>query len=202
MPSPRLLCTLALLALGALTGCASYEHEIVAPPELARPVKEGEWVTVDREPLEYRLITVESRLVMRIYNRTDEPIQLVGDRSVAVDPNGQSHPLASQPIAPGSFARIHLPPRPPQARAGPRFGFGVGLGFGGGYYHRHGFGPGYFGSAWDDPFYDTPRYYAVYDPNDPTFWEWPGEGDVRLTLTFERGGKLFTHDWVFGRRKT
>ena len=45
------------------------------------------------------LRTVENRLVLQIQNKTDDPIQLLGERSTVVDPGGQSHPLASHGTA-------------------------------------------------------------------------------------------------------
>src|SRR5262245_44628212 len=82
------------------TGCAKYEFDIVDPPELAGHIGSKSDHDVEREPLEYRLRAYDNRLVMRIYNKTDDPIHLQGDRSFVVDPDGQSRPLRSQTIAP------------------------------------------------------------------------------------------------------
>ena len=198
------LSVLLLFAAGPLVGCTRYEYDIVAPPELAQHVGTKQWVTAAQEPLEYRFITVESRLVMQIHNRTPDPVQLLGERSVVVDPRGQSHALRGQTIAPNSFVKLVLPPMPARVeRGGPRVGFGIGLGLGSaGYRGRHGYYP-YGGLGYHDPFwYDEPRYYAVVDPNDSTYWEWSGEGEARLTLVYDRGGgKTFTHHFVLDRRK-
>ena len=196
--------TLLLIAVGPLVGCTRYEYDIVAPPELAQNVGTKQWVTAAQEPLEYRFITADSRLVMQIHNRTDGPVQLLADRSVVVDPRGQSHGLRGQTIAPNSFVKLVLPPMAARVRrTGPSFGFGVGLGLGSAGFRR---GRGYYpygGLGYDDDFgYDEPRYYAVVDPNDNTYWEWDGEGEARLTLVYAGGdGKTFTHQFVLGRQK-
>lgn len=190
---------LLLLLVGVMPlGCASYEYDIVAPTDLARPVTK-EPTSFPLEPLEYRLQTVENRLVMQIYNRTEASVQLLGDRSVVVDPQGQSHPLRSQTIAPASFVKLILPPMPTRVeRTGPSFGIGVGIGSAG--YRRY---PGSFtyGSYWEDPWYDQPRYYAVVDPNDGSYWTWDGEGNVRLTLIFDVQGKQVSQSFTIARRK-
>ena len=189
----------ALACIAWLGGCASYEYDIVKPAELARHVGSAEWASVVREPLEYRLRTVENRLVMEIYNRSPQRIQLVGQRSAVVDPSGQSHPLAPQPIEPDSFIKLILPPMPARAtNTGPRFGVGIGIGSA----YRPGYYPyGYAGSGFSDVWYDEPRYYSIYDPNDPTYWEWTGEGEARLTLVFEQADQTFTHEWTLARKK-
>jgi hypothetical protein len=128
---------------------------------------------------------------------------LLGDRSIVVDPRGQSHPLRSQAVAQGSFLKLILPPMPAEVRrSGPTFGIGIGVGYS--HFHgRHGNHAFHHGGLWHDPFwYDEPRYYSVYDPNDSTYWEWSGEGgEARLVLVFDQGGKLFTHEFVFKRKR-
>src|SRR5205814_908677 len=65
------------------------------------------------DPLEYRLRSYDNRLVLSIFNPTQDPITLAGDRSYVVDPKDQSHPLRSQTIAPNTFVRLILPPMRP-----------------------------------------------------------------------------------------
>lgn len=195
----RSLATLVLLGLAPL-GCARYEYDIVAPSELAQHVGTKQWVVVEQEPLQYRLMTVDNRLVMQIHNPTGDPLQLVGEKSVLVDPQGQSHPLRSQTIASSSYAKLILPPMPARVeRSGPTFGFGIGIGSAG-YRGRHGYGHG-FGGSFYDPWYDEPRYYALIDPNDSTYWEWDHDGNVRLTLVYDRAGEAITHKFVIAREK-
>ncbi|QOV87810.1 hypothetical protein [Humisphaera borealis] len=193
-------CLLLALMASAPVGCARYEYDLVSPPELARHVG-AEPVVVAQDPLEYRFQTVESRLVMQIHNPTADAVQLIGEKTVLVDPQGQSHPMRSQTIAPNSFIKVILPPMPTRLeRTGPSFGVGVGVGIGSAGHRRY---PGSFtyGGPLEDPYYDEPQYYAVYDVNDGSFWVWEGEGSVRLTLVFARDGKPISHAWVIGRKK-
>jgi hypothetical protein len=185
----------ALLA-SWVVGCARYEYDIVSPPEMAQHVGERNDVVLSRDPLQYRLISADNHLIMRIFNATGDRIQLLGSQSVAVDPQGQSHPLRNLIMAPNSFVKLILPPMKPQvAPSGPVIGIGVGFGYADPY------GLGYY-----DPLYDSmwqrPRYYAVYDADNTYFWDWPDQGDVRLTLVFQRDEqKPFSQEFVFHRRK-
>jgi hypothetical protein len=198
---PLKLCLLLASLSAGSVGCARYEYDLVHPPELARHVGADKPVEVTLEPLAYRLQTYESRLVMRIHNPTDAPVRLLGDRSTVVDPRGQSHPLRTQTIAPGSYIKLVIPPlRPRLEPRGPVIGIGVG-GYvsSGGYYRRRYVHGGVFGY---DPVLDGPRYYSLYDPGDATYWEWDGEGEARVVLVFQQGEqKPFTHEFVFRRRR-
>jgi hypothetical protein len=164
-----------------LVGCAKYEYKLVQPGDLARHIgKQIEHLSID--PLEYRLQSYEGRLVMQIFNATQGLIQLDGTRSVAVDQDGQSHPLRSQTMAPGSFIKLIYPPALPRIqRVGPSFRVGVGVGA-------------------RAERYDGPYYLDFYDAGDATYWDWTGETEVRLTLVFQ-GEKTFTHQFVFRRQK-
>jgi hypothetical protein len=172
---------------------------LVSPPDLARHIGGGADEVVRVDPLEYRLRTVDNRLVMSIHNPTGEPITLAGDRSYVVAPDGQSHPLRTQTIAPGTFVKLILPPmRPGYYETGPAIG--VGLGFGYSSRGRYGYGGG-FGSPLYDPYFDEPRYYTYYNESDPTYWTWDGETDAKLHLVYQRGKDSFAHDFTFHRKK-
>ena len=218
--SPLRPATLALLLLPLLAGvggCAHYEYDIVQPPELARHVGTGEEV-IPVDPLEYRMRTVENRLVLHIINPTDDPVTLIGAQSYIVSPGGQSHPLRPQTIAPHTFIPLILPPMRPYYYypSGPTWGFGFGVvGVSGGHSHHDGHHGGghrggrvYYSAAYYDPFfygppYYGPPYYMVVDEADPIYWEWKGESDVRLHLVFQRGtnAKTFSDDFTFHRKK-
>lgn len=202
--SPRLsLVAASLLMMTCGLGCASYEYDLVEPQPLAQHVG-ADAISVDVEPLRYRLITVDSYLVMRVFNETAEPVTLLGDESYVVDPRGQSHPLQSQTIAPGTFIKLVFPPVPPQVV--PR-GPTIGIGFGayGHHWHRH---PYYYGGYYYDRlWYDEPRYYTVYDPANNYYWEWDGEGTVARAVLIYRPGpkdgpaKTVRHEFAFSRVK-
>src|SRR5439155_6189759 len=104
-----------------------YEYDLDQPSDLRRHIATRTDIVVGIDPLEYRLRTVDNRLVMRVFNQTDDAINLLGDKSAVVDPHGQSHPVRSQAIAPHSFAKLIFPPiRPRVYDSGPTFGIGIG----------------------------------------------------------------------------
>jgi hypothetical protein len=180
-------------------GCARYEYDLVEPADLAAHIGRDKDTVIKRDELEYRFQVVDSRLLMYIVNSTDDQIELVGPQSTAVDPGGQSHPFRSQAIAPHSFVKLILPPMRPYYRAGPTFGIGVGV-------HAHrGHGSYWGGGVYDpfvyDPFLDEPRYFAVYDESDALYWNWDGEGEARIRLTFQRGREEFHHNFLIRRKK-
>jgi hypothetical protein len=176
-------------------GCAKYEYDITRPPEMAQHIGTQTDAVLKRDPLEYRWRTYENRLVLRIYNPTDVPITLLGQRSSAVDPEGQSHPLATQTMAPNSFIKLIIPPlRPRIQNTGPSFGIGVGTMIGSGRYRRPGVAP--------YPYHvHEPAYLTVYD-DDAIYWDWNGSTTVRLTIVFQRqDSSTFEHEFVVARKK-
>jgi hypothetical protein len=186
----------ALLLVCLTAGCAHYEYNIVEPADLSRHIGAKDDAVVAIDPLEYRLRTVDSRLVMRIYNRTNDPVELLGEKSVIVDSHDQSHPLVSQAIAPQSFIKLILPPyRPRYGPYGPTFGIGVGARV------ERGYDP-YFPYRPYEP-YDFPRYFTVYGgAAEALYWDWEGDSDASMTLVYRRGGgKEFQHRFKFHRQK-
>jgi hypothetical protein len=181
----------------SLVGCTHYEYDILRPPEFARHIGTKADEIFQRDPLEYRLITVDNHLVMRIFNMTDDAITLLGQRSSVVDPNGQSHPLPTQTMAAHSFVKLIFPPlRPHVERLGPSIGIGIGGVYGSA--HRH-----YSAWGFTDDYYDfdEPRYLTVYDDNSSIYWDWNGEGEMRVMLVFERADQTFEHEFVIARKK-
>jgi hypothetical protein len=193
----RLFAYLCLIGMQFLCcGCAHYEFDLTRPSDLATHIGAKD-VVIDRTPLEYRFNAVDNRLVMRIYNKAEDSIQLLGDQSTVVDPAAQSHPVRNAAIAPGSFIKLIFPPLGPNLeRSGPSIGLGFGFVAAS---DRH--------WGWDDPFSDRPlllaeepRYLYVVDDRDLD-WNWDGETDIRVSLIFEAAGGRFTHDFVFHRQK-
>ncbi len=180
-----------------LTGCYHYEYRIVSPPELRQTIFTNRETIIHRDPMEYRFRDEQDYLVVRIFNTTQEPVQLLGQQSSVVDPGGQSHPMLGRVIPPGAYIKFILPPMPRYAVVSePRatFGFGVGYGF-----HRHGWYGGWYAPVWYDPWWDEPRYVAVYEPGE-SYWQWYGPGDVQLILAFQRGpNQPVTQTWTFER---
>ena len=217
MPLRRFLLHPSAFILVFLSGCAHCEYDVVQPPDLAGHVGETSWVALRRDnDLEYRLRSAEDRLVMRVYNRGERPVKLLGEDSAAVDPRGESHPLQSATIPPGAFVtRIFPPPLPRARRYGPSFGFGVGAGYVGRTRYRAGavragrgranaYRPHRHRHAFHSAgFHDfEPRYYTVYDPNDRTYFAWPGETAVRFIFAFQPdGGDVFRQEFLIRRRR-
>lgn len=176
-------------------GCARYQCEIVQPPDLARHVPEDHDVVFSRGPLVYRLRSYQNHLVIQIENETSEPIQLLGGRSFVVDPEGQSHSLQEETMAPQTFIKLVLPPIVPEITpVGPVIGIGLGV--------NSIYGPGY-DLSFENPSWLRPRYYAAPDVEN-RYWKWDGETDVRLSLSFSQVGSAqapFTQEFVFHRRK-
>ena len=137
---------------------------------------------------------------MTIENPTNDPIQLIGDRSTVVDFQGQSHPLQSRAAAPHSFVKVVLPPmRPTYQRTGPTFGIGVGTVVGSRARYRDGIRENaLLYDGLEDP---APQYLTLVDPDDAVYWDWSGVGEIRLSLVFESSGKTFTQEWVIRRVK-
>lgn len=191
----------SLLIVLFAAGCARYEYDLISPADLTRHIATKAETSVTLEPLEYRMQSYENRLVLKIFNPTDDAMQLAGERSSVVDPDGQSHPLQGGPIAPHSYLKLILPPlRPRVYDPSPTIGFGVGVGVG-----RRDDDPSLDG-ALDGPLRDggstEPRYLYVYDDNNPLYWDWKGEGEARLTLVYVMGnGKTITHAMTFKRQK-
>jgi hypothetical protein len=184
----------SLVVVLLTTGCAKYEYDIVSPAELRAHIgtKSDTKTTVD--PLLYRWRTIDNRLVVRIFNSTDDPIQLLGEKSTAVAPSGESHPLRGQTIAPQSHAKLILPPRRPRVynSSGPTFGVGVGM-------RVDARDRGY--PDYNDRFDDAPRYLAIYDDDNALYWDWNGETEVRLSLVYQRREEPLRHEFVIRRRK-
>ena len=200
----KALRNLALILEGCLLigGCTHNEFELVQPPDLKRHIGTKADQLIDRPPLQYRLIAYDDRLVMRAYNKSDQPIQLLGAESAVVDPAGQSHPLRSQTISPNSFIKLIFPPiRDEIYPTGPSIGFGVSSQLGRGYdpfYHYRWFG---FDPWYDDPYYNDPRYLATYDDSGTYYWEWKGETEVRVWLAYQQGEKTWRDEFVFRKMK-
>jgi len=190
---------LACLLLFAV-GCTHYEFDLTQPANIATHIGTKSDSVVALDPLEYRFLAYEDHLIVRIFNPTDDPVQLVGEESAVVDPTGQSHPLRTGMIEPHSFVKLILPP--PPLVVGP-YGPSIGISIGGAYgyhYHRHGWYPNY-GWRYYDPWYYAPRYFVLYDQGDTTYWNWRGESSVRVALAYLRNGKTFRDEFEFARVK-
>ena len=186
----KILFPLLSLSVALMSGCATYNYQIVEPANLSHLIADQP-LTVTYDPLQYGFVRHNDRLSMTIINPTDDRMRLLGDQSFIVDTRGESHPLRGRILAPHSYARMLLPPIPasyqttygPSGFIGPGYGFGYPYGWGGFY----------------DDFYYGPvtTSYQVHAPYD---WRWEA-GPIRLRLTYSRAGKNFDHDFVIARQR-
>lgn len=186
MRPTTLLPPLLLLATLA-TGCAKYDYDILQPESSHARIGD-DWQRVAAGPVTYRFRAVETHLVVQIYNTTDRPVRILGDRSYVVTPADQSIPLASQSIAPGSYAKLILPPLQQMIHPGPSIGFGVG------YTTGRADPPHSY-----DPAFHQPTYLDVENP--PTYWEWDDESRVTLHVAIEDAGRIVEQTFVLQRVK-
>jgi hypothetical protein len=103
-------CSLVSLVLFAAGGCAHYEYDLVEPADQAQHIGKKTPVDIPRESIRYQAQTSSDHLVLVILNETQDPIKLLGEDSFAVDPDGESHPLPTRTIAPGTSTKLILPP--------------------------------------------------------------------------------------------
>jgi hypothetical protein len=202
---PRIALLPALLLVGlafVAAGCAHYEYDLVEPADHAAHVGTKTPIEIPREPIRYQAQTSSDHLVLVIHNETQDPIKLLGEDSFAVDPDGESHPVPTRTIAPGTSTKLIFPPIKPTFRqSGPTVGVGVGVGVSR-HYGRRGY---YSGGFAGDPWYydDYPRYYRLEDDG-TVYWDWSGNGTtVRLRLVYRQGEQQqpFHHDFTFRRVK-
>src|SRR5947209_79120 len=103
-----------LLTLPLLNGCA-YQFNLVKPEKFAATLSTKEDTVVDLDPMQYHFRIYDNVLVVHIKNPTPDPIQLLGDRSSAIESHGEAHPLRTQIIPPGAFVKVLIPPPRPTA---------------------------------------------------------------------------------------
>ena len=177
----------AVLLVVMMAGCASYNHSIIAPPAYERTIT-GETTQVDRDGLGYTFQTWDSdRLLVTIKNPAGSPpVQVLGEQSWLVTPDGESRAIPSQAIAPGAHLSLQLPPERKRYESNPSFGVGLGTGFG---TSGVGLGTGVGIGTGSD----------VYVTEQP--WQWPAGQEVQLQITYRRDGQTFSHSWTFGKMK-
>ncbi|HEX3358916.1 MAG TPA: hypothetical protein VHS31_18200 [Tepidisphaeraceae bacterium] len=178
-------------------GCTHFEYDLTEPTDIATHIGTKTDTTIKLDPLEYRFRAYDDHLIVQIFNPTEDSIQLMGDQSAVVDPQGQSHPLRGATMEPHSFIKLILPPPPPVIQpTGPSIGIGLGYVATQSRYRRD---PFYRAHFYDSDY--PPQYYVLYDEGDSTYWNWRGEMAVRLSLTFQENGKTISHKFSFTQVK-
>ena len=207
------------MAAALLAGCTSYDFHVTEAPGVDRVVSSVP-ERLATENMTYHMQAKENRLVVQIFNETEEMVQLLGEQSFVVDTGGASHPLRSQAIAPHSFAKLILPTlRPRFERQG--FGFGVGTTVSNStpYAPYHAYAPygrpyydsGYF-PYYPDPYYSNfsddysynaapVQYMDSYEDANNFYWDWDGQAPIRLSITYQfGGGRKATDDFTVEKR--
>ena len=164
-----------------LTGCASYQYDVTTPDGGALAVMKDQDLIVPADPVRLRLRQVESRCVLIIDNPTADAVTIDGMASAIVDPTGQSRPIATQLIAPGSYVKLILPPLLDVDPRGPRLQLGL----------------GFIVNATTERQADYLETGAAQD-----YWEWPGEGTVRILLSIKTKDQTFKHELTLRKIKT
>jgi hypothetical protein len=138
-------------------------------------------VQISLPPLQYRMRADEGHLIVWIENPTNVAVELVGDNSAVIDPQGDAHPLLDQMILPGAWIKAVFPPvyeGPPPPAGNP--------------------------SANPINPYDRPGFISVPDASqseqsrDAT-WQWDDELEIQLNLVFQRGQQQFQQQFSFRR---
>jgi len=165
-----------------LTSCTQFEFD-VSRPDAAQPVHVGsdEDTFLAAAPLQYRMRADEGHLVVWIHNPTTDDIQLLGDVSRVIDSDGIIHPLRGRTVAALSEIKMVLPPLsgaddgppPPNFPQPPNSG-------------------------------DQPGFISIPDERDESesnvhSWEWSGETEIEIDLTFEQGKRQFSQQFSIRR---
>ena len=79
------------VAAAFVSGCQTYIYHVARPPGVAQPIA-SQSVTVQYDPLEYRLLRRHGRLDLRIQNPTEDRAVLLGNRSYADRSTGRKPP--------------------------------------------------------------------------------------------------------------
>jgi hypothetical protein len=183
--------SLLILLLIAGTGCAHYEYDILEPPQARQHIGTDRETVVQMPPMRYRFLAYKNHLLVEIFDDSKEPISLVGGKSVVFDPTGESHPIPGITIFPGALVRLMLPTVTPVSIPPGMLS-----------------GSNYYGNNWNDPSLSGPAP-MDHDPttdsaagDDNRYWDWTGETNVRLVLTYRAEDKgPFTQTFLIHRVK-
>jgi hypothetical protein len=189
----RAHCCGMVLTLLLLAGCDQYNFEFSRPSEdQSVLVTSNNEVRYADDPLEYRMQAADGRMVLWIYNPTQDPIDLLGNKSSVIDPDGISHPLTDALIAPQSAIKEIFPPLRPESESGSSSPV---------------FSPISPIDPNDRPGYIPPSGYGDSAPpetseqNPALYWDWNGEGEIQLNLAFRQGDHDFEHHFTIKKVK-
>jgi hypothetical protein len=176
-----MLSKLPLLLTILLVGCAQTEFD-ATPAGSEQPVRveNSQDVQFPGDPLVYRMRADEGHLVFWIDNPTNQPVELLGDKSDVTDPEGVAHHLRGRTIAPLSSIKEIFPPMMDQTEGPPP-------------------GPAEAVSPYDRPgFIAVPDIQSGSRDNDQN-WQWDDELDIHLNLFFDQDGHQFEQHFSIRR---
>ncbi len=173
---------IAILLISLCAGCETIEFD-ATPQGVGQPIRvtNDQDTQITLQPLTYRMRADEGHLVLWIQNPTSTPVELVGDKSTVIDPNGDPHPLDGQTIFPDSSAKFVLPP----INEGPSQ-------------------PPVTGTAVPGNQYDQPGFIGLPDENQTqqardASWQWDDELEIELNLVFRSGDQQFEQHFSIRR---
>jgi hypothetical protein len=172
---------LPLLFTILLVGCAQTEFDATpAGSEQAVRVGNSQDVSFPGDPLVYRMRADEGHLVFWIDNPTNEPVELLGEKSDVTDPEGIAHHLRGRTIAPLSSIKEIFPPMMDQTEtAAPS--------------------PTEAVNPYDRPgVIAVPNIQSGSQENDQN-WQWDDELDIHLNLFFDQGSHQFERHFSIRR---
>lgn len=164
------------------TGCATIEFD-ATPEGAAQPVRVGndQDVQIALAPLQYRMRADEGHLIVWIENPTNVAVELVGDKSAVVDPQGDAHPLRDQMILPGESVKAVFPPVYEGPAPQPPSAAGTGI------------------QPYDRPgFITVPDDWENEESRDAT-WQWDDGAEIDLNLVYQRGQQQFEQHFSIRR---
>ncbi len=190
------ICCLSML----LVGCTSYNYTVTDSTHPSQRVNKDTQTTLKIDPLIYGMLVKENRLVLTVKNTLSDPVELLGTKSTVVDQKGQSHPLRSQTIAPNAFIKLILPPLRPRFETAPSGGFMFGM-----QARRDSSALPDTAASVPDPITThsaEPIYLDYFSDTDPYYWDFDGEGEIRLLLTYQKAdGTVWTDQFTIYRQK-
>ncbi|MBC7785215.1 MAG: hypothetical protein H7144_15375 [Burkholderiales bacterium] len=167
-----------------LGGCTSYEYQFVPAESQPLTVRTDEDLVVQAAPARLRLRQEKSRCVLVVENAGSDTFAVDSAGSAIVDPSGQSRAIAPRLLPPGSYFKLILPPLREVEPRGPEFRIGLGM------------------QVDAAPRQDAvkPIYLAIA-PGATEFWEWDGDGEVRIVLALKQNEETKRHHFLLRRFK-
>lgn len=162
---------LLFLLASVLIGCTNYRYDVTDSSGSLKTVRKDASIEWPADPVAFSFKQTEDRVVMLVTNTGKEDLTLEGQRSTIVDPNGQSRALQPQFLPVGAHVKYILPPLRVRYPRGPTWSIGVGTGF-------------RVEAPQAIPEDAHPPVYLDVSTTGDEYWQWDGEGSIRIVLNF------------------